>query len=84
MRSYVVEAGRVGGKIILHEEPFNRSILDLLVLGKMPIRKSRRRKGQKRRDGSKLHDARSSIANAQVKMGKRASLYLMTPDTWPI
>jgi hypothetical protein len=50
----------------------------------MPIRKSRRRKGQKRRDGSKLHDARSSIANAQVKMGKRASLYLMTPDTWPI
>ena len=57
--SYVVKSTRLSSRIILLKEAFDRSILDLLALCKMPVRKGRWRESEKGRDGSELHDVKS-------------------------
>jgi hypothetical protein len=58
-RSYIVKSTRLSSRIILLKEALYRSILDLLALCKMPIRKGRWRESEECRDGSELHDDRS-------------------------
>lgn len=54
-KTYVVERLGVSSRVILHEEFRDGRVLDLLVLGKVPVGQSSRRQGQEGGNDGQLH-----------------------------